>query len=245
MTAPAPSPSSLATAEPVKRRGSLALALQEALTAVVRLRANRASAADAASFRAHLKQLLAAADDSARRAGYGQSEIKRAIYAVTVFLDESVLNSAQPMFADWPRQPLQEELFGGHMGGEIFFQNLRELLTRADSEDLADLLEVHQLCLLLGFKGRYSMGDSGELRSLIGQTAEKINRIRGGWGPLAPNWAPSTHESVPVSADPWLRRLLVIAGGTAGFALLLFLIFKLSLRGGISDIEALKRALVP
>lgn len=244
MTAPASSPSS-AAAEPVKRRGSLALALQEALTAVVRLRANRASAADAASFRAHLKQLLAAADDQARRAGYGQSEIKRAIYAVTVFLDESVLNSAQPMFADWPRQPLQEELFGGHMGGEIFFQNLRELLTRADSEDLADLLEVHQLCLLLGFKGRYSMGDSGELRGLIGQTAEKINRIRGGWGPLAPNWAPSANESIPVSADPWQHRLLMILAGTAGFAFLLFVIFKLSLRSGISDIEALRRALVP
>jgi type VI secretion system protein ImpK len=245
MTAPASSAAAAIAAEPVKRRGGLALALQEALTAVVRLRANRASAADAASFRAHLKQLLAAADDSARRSGYGQSEIKRAIYAVTVFLDESVLNSAQAMFADWPRQPLQEELFGGHMGGEIFFQNLRELLTRQDSEDLADLLEVHQLCLLLGFKGRYSMGDNGELRSLMAQTAEKINRIRGGWGVLAPNWGPSATESVPISADPWLKRLLLVSGGTAAFALVLFLVFKLSLRSGISEIEALKRALIP
>lgn len=245
MTAPASAASAATAAEPVKRRGGLALALQEALTAVVRLRASRASAADAASFRTHLKQLLAAADDSARRSGYGQSEIKRAIYAVTVFLDESVLNSAQPMFADWPRQPLQEELFGGHMGGEIFFQNLRELLTRQDSEDLADLLEVHQLCLLLGFKGRYSMGDSGELRSLMGQTAEKINRIRGGWGVLAPNWSPSATESVPISADPWLKRLLLVSGGTTAFALMLFLVFKLTLRSGISEIEALKQALVP
>ena len=83
----------------------------------MRLRANRQTAADADSFRAHLKQLLATADDQARRSGYDQGTVKRAIYAVTVFLDESVLNSSQPMFADWPRKPLQEEIFGGHMGG--------------------------------------------------------------------------------------------------------------------------------
>lgn len=232
-------------AEPARRRGTLALALQEAITAVVRLRANRQTAADADSFRAHLRQLLAAADDQARRAGYGQGEIKRAIYAVTVFLDESVLNSSQPMFADWPRKPMQEELFGGHMGGEVFFQNLRDLLSRPDSEDLADLLEVHQLCLVLGFKGRYSMSDGGELRGLIGQTAEKINRIRGGFGPLAPQWAPSSQEALPVARDPWLRRLLIIAGATAGFALLLFLVFTLSLRSGVGDLEGLRRAIAP
>src|SRR5512147_412863 len=124
MTSPATTSSSDLQAEPARRRGTLALALQEALTAVVRLRANRQTAADAESFRAHLKQLLASADDQARRSGYDQGSVKRAIYAVTVFLDESVLNSSQPMFADWPRKPLQEEIFGGHMGGEVFFQNL-------------------------------------------------------------------------------------------------------------------------
>ena len=40
------------------RRGQLALVLQEVLTATVRLRANRQVAADAESFRGHIKQLL-------------------------------------------------------------------------------------------------------------------------------------------------------------------------------------------
>jgi type VI secretion system protein ImpK len=241
MTSPASANPSDLQAEPARRRGSLALALQEALTAVVRLRANRQTAADAESFRAHLKQLLASADEQARRAGYGPSEIKRAIYAVTVFLDESVLNSTQPMFADWPRKPLQEEIFGGHMGGEVFFQNLRDLLGRPDSEDLADLLEVHQLCLLLGFKGRYTMGDSGELRGLMAHTAEKIHRIRGGFGPLAPQWAPLASETLPVAKDPWLRRLVLVAGGIGVFALVLYLVFALSLHAGVGDIADLRR----
>jgi len=223
----------------------LALALQEALTAIVRLKVNRQNAADAESFRAHLKQLLAAADDQCRRIGYDQGSVKRAIYAVTVFLDESVLNSGQPMFADWPRKPLQEEIFGGHMGGEVFFQNLRELLGRNDSEDLADLLEVHQLCLLLGFKGRYTVGDGGDLRAFMGQTAEKIHRIRGSMGPLAPQWAPLANESVPVYVDPWYRRLLLIAGVSAGTAIFLLLIFSLVLGSGVSELADLRRVLAP
>lgn len=229
-------------AEPARRRGTLALVLQEAITTIVRLRANRQTAADAESFRAHLKQLLAAADDQARRAGYDQGTVKRAIYAATVFLDESVLNSNQPMFSDWPRKPLQEEIFGGHMGGEVFFQNLKELLGRPDSEDLADLLEVHQICMLLGFKGRYTLGDTGELRSFIGQTAEKIHRIRGGFGPLGPQWAPLAGETLQVVRDPWLHRLIMTAAISAGVALFLLIVFTLILSSGVSDISDLVKS---
>src|SRR5882672_3822604 len=212
---------------PLQRRGSLSLVLQEALTAIERLRANRQVAADGESFRAHLKHLLAAAEEEARRTGYANGDIKRAIYAVTVFADESVLNSSQPMFADWPKKPLQEELFGGHMGGELFFKNLQELLTRQDAEDLADLLEVHQLCLLLGFKGRYSMSDGGELRGLIHALGQKIDRIRGGVPPLSPAWALPANEQIPVAVDPWLRRLAYGVLGVVSFAMLLLLMFAL------------------
>jgi type VI secretion system protein ImpK len=171
--------------------------------------------------------------------------VKRAIYAATVFLDESVLNSSQQMFADWPRKPLQEEIFGGHMGGEVFFQNLKELLGRPDSEDLADLLEVHQICLLLGFKGRYTLGDTGELRGFIGQTAEKIHRIRGGYGPLGPQWAPLAGETLTVTRDPWLHRLIMTAAISSGVALLFLIIFILVLSSGVSDVADLVKSLTP
>jgi type VI secretion system protein ImpK len=230
---------------PLQRRGSLALLLQEALTAIERLRANRQVAADGESFRAHLKHLLGASDEEARRAGYANGDIKRAIYAVTVFADESVLNSSQPMFADWPKKPLQEELFGGHMGGELFFKNLQELLTRQDAEDLADLLEVHQLCLLLGFKGRYSMTDGGELRGLIHALGQKIDRIRGGVPPLSPAWSLPANEQIPVTVDPWLSRLGFGAVATLGFALVLLLVFALVLGSGLSDLHTLAAKLNP
>ena len=92
---------------------------------------------------------------------------------MVAFLDESILNSRNPLFADWPRKPLQEELFGTHMAGEVFFQNLQKLLGRTDSHELADLLEVYYLCLLLGFGGRYSMGNKGDLRAIMDAVARK------------------------------------------------------------------------
>ena len=74
------------------------------------------------------------------------------------------------------------------MAGEVFFQNLQELLGRNDSEDLADVLEVHYLCLLLGYGGRYSLGNRGELQSIMSATARKIQRIRGDFAGLSPGW---------------------------------------------------------
>ena len=52
------------------------------------------------------------------------------------------------------------------------------MIAGADSEDLADLLEVYQLCLLLGLKGRYSLGDPSQVAAIIGAVGEKIQRIR-------------------------------------------------------------------
>lgn len=225
----------MTTATIEHRRGLLALTLQETLTAAVRLRANRQVAADAADFRAHIKQLLGLADQEARRLGYDGDTVKLAVYAVIVLIDESVLNSQQPMFADWPRKPLQEEVFGGHMGGEVFFQYLNDLLARPDSQDLADLLEVYQLCLLLGFAGRYSSRDRGELHGLIDQTGAKIRRIRGD-SALSPSWAPPADEIIPLARDPWVRRLGYTAAGLFAFAVILWVIFDLSLRSGIKDL---------
>ena len=152
-----------------------------------------------------------------------------ALYAAVAFLDESVLNSAQPMFASWPSRPLQEEIFGGHMGGEIFFQHLRQLLAAQDSEDLADVLEVFQLCLLMGFQGRYSTTDRGELRGLSTAAGEKIHRIRGSFGELSPAWALPTGETVPRARDPWLPFLLVLAVSTFVGVWLLFGWFRTTL----------------
>jgi type VI secretion system protein ImpK len=194
-------------------------------------------AADAESFRAHMKQVMGAAEQQARQAGYADEDVRLVLYAVVTFLDESVLNSTQPMFADWPRKPLQDEIFGGHLGGELFFQNLQYLLARPDSEDLADVLEVFQLCLQLGFHGRYSATEGGELHALMSRVAEKMQRIRGPFGELSPSWKPPAGDIPSVGGDVWSRRLGIAMVVAFVVAAALFAAYSASLRSSISAVH--------
>src|SRR5713226_9410160 len=194
-----------------RRMENLAFVFQELLTVGERLRSNRQQVADAPSFRAQIWAAVKLADEEGRRRGYSAEDIELAIFAVVAFLDESILNLRLPVFADWPRQPLQEERYGHHIAGEIFFQNLQKLLGRTDSQELADLLEVYHLCLLLGFAGRYSIGGRGDLRGITMQTGEKIQRIRQTGAELSPEWRLAGGTVRVMRGDPWVNRLTVAA----------------------------------
>lgn len=226
------------------RRGALAIAFQEVITVSIRVRAKRQAAADADSFRAHVKNLLAIADRDARQAGYDPEYVKLAVYATIALLDESVLNSNQAMFASWPRQSLQEEVFGDHIAGENFFAHLQDLMARQDSEDLADVLEVFHLCLLLGFRGRYAFSADGGTDRIADGVLQKIRRIRGHAGPLSPAWGLPTHETMPTTRDRWVPRLAIAAGGSFAFSLVLYLVYRIMLNGGIGDLQTLASQLI-
>ena len=223
----------------IRRLENLALVFQEMLTAVVRLRTNRQAVSGAEIFRAQVRQALKTADEEAKRLNYSDADIRLAIFAVVAFLDESILNLRSPVFSDWVRKPLQEELFGRHTAGEIFFENLQQLLGRRDSPELADLLEVYFLCILLGFVGRYSISGRGELRAVMDSAADKIKRIRNSSAGLSPHWMLPEQAVSVWAADPWVRRLTIGAGACVLTALALFLVYEISLRSGISALETL------
>lgn len=225
------------------RRGwNLALGFQEIFTAVVRLRYNRQAVVDAEAFRAQMRQALRIAEQDARSRGCNPEDVKHVIFAVVAFLDESVLSSGNPVFANWPRLPLQAELFGHQLAGEIFFQELQKALSRSDSHETADLLEVYYLCLLLGFKGRYAAG--GDLHSIMAAIDEKIRRIRGPLGPLSPRGAIPADAVRLVQSDRWSRRLAKAALVIAGVAILLFVVFKILLLSGASSLSAVVAGLL-
>lgn len=226
-------------ASPARRPENLALVFQEIITVIERMRSNRQPISDAATFRQQVREALKGADQEARRRGYTAEDIQLAIFAVVAFLDETILNLRLPVFADWTRQPLQEELFGHHIAGEIFFQNLQTLLGRNDAQELADLLEMYQLCLLLGFAGRYAIGGRGELRAIIEATSLKIRRIRQSNIELSPRWRLPLENISFATVDVWVKRLMYAAAGCVGLAVVLFLIYKISLSGGISTLTEL------
>ena len=221
---------------------TLALSFQEVFTAVVRLRDGGQAVPDADVFRAHIIEALRSAEQDARSRGSSAEDVKQALFAIVAYVDESVLNSRNPVFADWPRRPLQEELFGGHIAGELFFQNMQQLLNRQDSHQTSDLLEVYCLCILLGYRGRFGAsggGASGELVYLLNNAQEKINRMRGNSCDLSPHWVLPPQPPHPAARDEWVRRLAWVAVACAVLVILLFAGFEMSLLSGASQISTM------
>lgn len=218
---------------------TLSLAFQEPLTVAARIRRDEVHAPDRGEFRRHLLSLLGQADASTRQAGYSPEYAKLATYAVVALLDESILNSRGPLREAWVGYPLQQELFGENVGGENFYLQLRDLLSRPDSRDLADILEVFLLCLLLGFKGRYAASDGAEIQGLVTATSQKINRIRGETGPVTPQAFLPSEEEAPRRLDPWIPRLVRGIMIASGVALVLFVGFRLLLASGNAGVREL------
>jgi type VI secretion system protein ImpK len=187
------------------RDWNLALGFQEVLTAIVRIRTERQMVADAETFRTQMKRALRSAEQTAIAHGCAPEDSYKAIFAVVALLDESVLVCRNPVFADWPRLPLQAEFYGHQLAGEVFFQELQKTLNRPDNEQTADLLEVYDLCLLLGFKGRFAA--AGDLHSVIAAVQEKIRRWRGPTGPISPRGAIPGGMTLARKSDPWVRAL--------------------------------------
>ena len=217
------------------RVNSLALCFQEVLTAIVRVRFQRQQVQDSESFRAQMRRSLQTAMQDARTIGYSSDTVQTAVFASVGFLDESVLNLQSPVFADWARRPLQEELFGVHNAGETFFINLRNLLGQQDSSEVADALEVHCLCLEMGYRGRYAFGDSGELHQLLRQALAKIERVRGAALLAPPIAAPEVPPARKV--DPWTRALFIATCVLAGLVIVAFGGYEIMLGSGVTQVQ--------
>jgi type VI secretion system protein ImpK len=221
------------------RPENLALAFQELFTVVARLRANRQQVNDANSFRNVIRDSLKRAKEMARRHGYKDEESRMAEFAVVAFLDESILNSGNPIFGDWPRRPMQEELYGHHVAGEKFFQYLDQLLGQPDSQSLDDLLEVFYLCLAMGFRGRFGLSGAAELSNVMTQIEEKRNRIRPKTMVFSPEALPAADVKPRPIEDPWVKRIMYGTIGLLVVVILLFTIYKISLSSGAGELRTL------
>lgn len=230
--------SSLASSVPFKL-GNLALAYQETLTPIVRLRSGRQTVTDAAYFREQFIEALKLSKEEGRTRGYSDAEIRDGRFAVAAFLDETILNLRSPVFADWARRPLQEELFGVHVGGEVFFQNIDRLMREPDAPRLADVIEVYLLCICLGYAGKYSISGRGELTSLRQTLIVRIRRIRGESPEFSPAWKPAETAHSAAAGDPWLRPLLWTAIGTVVLVLLLFGVYIVNLNSAVGQVQSI------
>ena len=212
-----------------ERSGSgenLALAYQGLLTGIVRIQSGRQHVTDAETFRKRTQAALEEVQRDGVKLGYESSDIRETHFAVVAFLDSIILNSNEPIRAEWERKTLQEEIFGQTDAGVVFFEKLERLRLRRDSPQLADVLEVYLLCLLLGFEGRFSGGLRGELYSVTERLRSRIDDIRGKNYRLSTSSPPEA--GVTAAVAPAKRQLPYrwIMLAAVLFTLLLFVIAK-------------------
>jgi type VI secretion system protein ImpK len=238
------------------RTHSLASCYENSITTILRLGAMQQQAVpNAQGFRNSIRAALKAAMEQAKTLGYSSEMIQLSFFALVALLDESVLKLQSPAFAEWAQRPMQEEMFGHNRAGEVFFDHLRALLARQDSEDTADCLEVYALCMLLGFKGKFAISlgstsmfsgqagsgaqgaqQSGEVQALIRQAREKIARIRGEALFLRAE-APAPPIKQTAAIDRWSRGLGIAALCLLALTVLAFGGFWIALSSGATHIS--------
>jgi len=229
-------------ADAILRTNSLAIAFQDVITVILRVRYRVQRVSDVAGFRESIKKMIAAATQETRRLGYSDATAQMALYAIVAFLDESVLNSQDPAFQDWARRPLQEEMFGGHFAGEYFFRHVNDLLIQQDTHEGADALELHALCLLLGYRGKLAFGNETEVQALIHRIQDKIARIREPLVLCRVQPQPPVMTAPP--ADPWIKRLLFATVGMGVLLVIAFAAGYLLLTNELSSVQAELRPLI-
>src|SRR5450755_4029895 len=140
-TAKAPGPASASLFKDnlalLYQKDRLPLLYQGLLTGAVRVQVGRQPVLNADALRKRTKAALEDVERDAVVAGYDRSDVRDTHFAVVAFLDAVVLNSVEPMRAEWERQTLQQDLFGQADAGIVFFERLNHFLSRRDSLHLA------------------------------------------------------------------------------------------------------------
>src|SRR5579884_1909496 len=204
------------------RRENLALLYQGLFTGIVRIQSGQQQIQNADMFRRRMKEALAEVTREAMKRNYAAEHTMETDFAMVSFLDEVILSSSDSCRNDWKQKPLQEDLFGTSVAGEVFFSRVEKLLQRADTIELSDILEVYYLCILLGFEGRYAVGDKHELQVLSDRLRQRIDRIRGVNAQFSPAGGLPQETIAAAPSDPMVGKLKTAAMAIGAVAILLF-----------------------
>lgn len=223
---------------------NLALLYQGILTGIVRVQSGRQPIQDAPAFRRRMKEAFHQIERDGVKSNFSADDIRLANYAVVAFLDETVLNSKDPARSNW--SSLQSEMFERAIAGDSVFDQITRLEQRQDSPQLADLLEVHALCLLLGYQGRHAMESEGELDRISRNILARISRIRGEQSAFSPSGLPAVEDATAIKALPpalWKRSWWMAPVLLTSLAWILFSWHLAASAGGIRSV--VERVLVP
>lgn len=117
--------------------------------------------------------------------GKSAEDIALAKFALVALLDETIRKSESDCTDAWRDQPLQSILYGEVLAGEKFFAGLETLM--ADPEGRWECLELHYLCLIAGFRGKYLHDTGRQIDKIILDTREILQSSREAPATLSPS----------------------------------------------------------
>lgn len=207
------------------------------LELVMKLRAGLLTPSN--DLRAMVQSLLSEMEQRGATLRYSESQVRNVKFALTAFVDETVLSLNFPLREEWEKFPLQLEHFKEHLAGVKFFEKLEELLKNIEAE--AGVVEVYYLCMLLGFKGQHKVYMEDKLQKLIENTGAQLRQVgRLSEGELAPHW--SVMDQPEPRRDPGVPLWLKISAiAVLGLTILVYIILFIVLR---SDLNAAKEQLL-
>lgn len=124
-------------------------------------------------FRQNLIAGLRRFDADARGANLAPEVVISARYVLCAALDEAILNTPWGERSGWARASLLSLFHNETFGGEKVFQILDRVQQRPGI--YLDLLEFIQVCLSLGFAGKYKLAPQG--REQLERLCENLHRI--------------------------------------------------------------------
>ncbi len=182
---------------------------------------------------ARMKEFVANVVRRAREAGYTEQDTRLVLYALAALADEVMMASGGELREFWSTQPLQLLLFRENVAGERFFEHLESV--RKQPQQL-DVLRTYYLCLLFGFRGRYSVrGAEVALNDLIESVRAQLERAIAMPEVLAPNGARPEEGLIDAT-----RRLPLVGTGVGALLLagVLYLGLAVSLREQLQQFVA-------
>ena len=184
--------------------------------------------------RGAVEDLLRQLEQGAVSLAVSHKQMQDVKYALVAFIDETILLPANrfDLRHEWEKYPLQLEHFNDHYAGERFFQRLDALMKNL-AED-ADVVEVYYLCLLLGYKGKYSVSviahQLPEVIRRVGDALRQVGRLRE--SALSARWQATDQPAAP--RDPGIPLWVKIAGpALVALVLVVYAVLYVLLRNDI------------
>lgn len=168
---------------------------------------------DPARVREQWRTLRAQFEAEAKANAHREGDVKLAVYAMAVALDEAVMSHPDRIGAWLQAGALQLEFHEQRdlVGGQRFYQRLEELRRQRDAA--IEAIEVYDACLALGYRGRYVADPAGR-EALIAALWTDITAVRGEPSDaIAPNVRRTDEESGETlqKLPPWVAPA-VLAG---------------------------------